>query len=439
MRLMFIIPRRSGGGAEKVIAFLASGLAERHEVFLVSMLEPIGYSYPVSEHVTVINLKSKPTGWRIINRIRHLLHLDRFTPPKKIKKALHHSYPASSLKKLKQSLQIDCSISFLSPANYINTAAESSCPAIISIRSCMVGKYAPAEANDPEGRELVLHSCRHADKIVSVSKEAVPGLVNFFEADPDKISVIYNPCDCQQIRKLGTQDPEDKTILRRMEAAEFVFFSNGRITQKNGQWHLLHAFSHVLEKHPKALLIILGKANNDETEKLLKDIINKKGMETHVILAGFHANPFAFLSRGDAFVMSSFNEGFPNALIEAMALGLPVISTDCSSGPREILAPSTICTEKTTIMDPAEYGILVPECSGNQEINRSLEKNEIIMADAMIRLIEDPELRNHYSEQSRKRAEQFDKEDFLRHWETLIQDAVTEKRNRPDIVREKAE
>lgn len=439
MRLMFIIPRRSGGGAEKVIASLATGLAERHEVFLVSMMEPKGYSYPLSERVTVINLKSKPAGWKIMNRIRQLLHLDRFASMRRIKKSLSQNYPVHSLKRLKQSLHIDCSISFLSPANYINTAAESSCPAIISIRSCMVGKYAPAEVNNPERKEQVLYSCRHADRIVSVSNEAVPGLVNSFEADPDKISVIYNPCDYQRIRQLGTQDPEDKTILQRIEAAEFVFFSNGRITEKKGQWHLLHAFSRVLETHPEALLIILGKANDDGTDKLLRDIINKKGMETHVILAGFHANPFAFLARGDAFVMSSFNEGFPNALIEAMALGLPVISTDCSSGPREILAPGTVCTEKTTIMDPAEYGILIPECSGNKEINRSLEKNEIIMADAMIRLIEDPVLRNHYAEQSRKRAEQFNKEDFLRHWETLIQDAVTEKKNGSDTVRKKAE
>ena len=435
MRLMFIIPRRSGGGAEKVIAGLVSDLAERHTVFLVSLWEPNGFVYPVSERVKLIQLKLKPTGWQTIDRICQWPFLRHSSFLRQKKKTWYQEYPVTAMKRLKRKLHIDCSISFLSPANYINTAAGASRPAIISIRSCMDGRYAPEEASDPARKETVLYSCRHADRIVSVSREAVNSLADSFGADPEKISVIYNPCDADRIRRLGTQVPEDEAILRRMDEAEFVFCSVGRLTPKKGQWHLLHAFSHVLKRHPEALLVILGKTDDEKTERLLKDIIVEKNMEDHVFLAGFHANPFAFLAKGNAYVMSSFNEGFPNALIEAMALGLPVISTDCRSGPREILAPGTVCTEKTGVTDAAEYGILTPECSGNTEIDRPLEDAELLLANAMLSLMENPALRNHYAEQSRKRAEQFGKEDFLRHWEALIQDAVTKKRRIPNTQR----
>ena len=131
-------------------------------------------------------------------------------------------------------------------------------------------------------------------------------------------------------------------------------------------------------------------------------------------------------------MMSSFNEGFPNALIEAMALGLPVISTDCRSGPREILAPDTVCTKKTEITEYAEYGILVPECSGETEPVRELEENEIRLADAMIELIENAELRQHYAGKSKERAEQFRPEDIAEQWERLIEEVVFKKQRGKD-------
>ncbi|MBQ9249493.1 MAG: glycosyltransferase [Oscillospiraceae bacterium] len=431
MRLMFIVPRRSGGGgAEKVIANLASGLADCHEVYLVSMWGPLGFPYPVSDRVNVIGLENKSGVWGAFDRLWRFLHLSHFTWLGRVKEYFDNQYRIKAVRRLKRELGIDCAVSFLSPANALNTATGTECPAIISIRSCMVGEYAPHEAREPAGKNTLIYSCQHADRIVSVSREAVNGLVESFGAGPEKIAVIYNPCDLERIKRLGDETPDDEAILRRMEEAGFVFISSGRITPKKGQWHLIHAFSQVQRRHPEALLVILGRIDNKKTESLLRRTIAEKQLEEHVLLAGFHENPFAYVSRGDTFVLSSFNEGFPNALVEAMALGLPVISTDCRSGPREILAPGTVCTEKTTGIDAAEYGILTPECSGDDRIDRPAERNEMLLAEAMLSLMENPELRKHYSKQSLERASHFGKEDFLAQWETLIRDAVQNGKNR---------
>lgn len=427
MRLMFIIPRQSGGGAEKVIANLASGLAKRHKVYLAYMEEPTGYPYPVSPQVELVKLKNESSYKETVEWLWTSYHLNHFPRLRQAKKTWEQTYPVKALKRLKRKLHIDCAISFLTPANSLNTEASSRCPAIISIRSCMQGEYAPAEARHPVKKTAVSRSCKQTDRIVSVSKEAVQGLVEEFGADAEKVSVIYNPCDAQQIRRRGRETPGDERLLKQMEGAEFVFVSSGRITPKKGQWHLLHAFRLVLNRHPEARLVLFGKTDDAHIEELLRETIQELQMEEQVTLAGFHSNPFPYLAKGDAFVLTSFNEGFPNAVLEAMALGLPVISTDCSSGPREILAPGTDCTEKTKELDLAEYGILTPECAGNQEIHRPPEENEVLLAEAMLRLLEDPDTRRQYSQKSLERSEQFPEEGFLRQWEQLILDTAAEK------------
>ena len=429
MRLMFMIPRLSGGGAEKVIANLASGLAKRHKVYLAYMEDPSGFAYPVSPRVKLIKLRNEPKYKEQIEALWKTLELDRHARLKKAKRTWYQEYPVEFLQRLKKRLRIDCAISFLTPANSLNTEAASRCPAIISIRSCMQGEYAPAEARHPVKKTAVSRSCKQADRIVSVSKEAVQGLVEEFDAEAEKVSVIYNPCDARQIRRRGRETPDDEALMMQMEAAEFVFVSSGRITPKKGQWHLLHAFRLVLNRHPEARLVLFGKTDDARIEDLLKETIKDLQMEGQVILAGFHENPFPYLAKGGAFVLTSFNEGFPNAVPEAMALGLPVISTDCSSGPREILAPGTDCTKKTKKLDLAEYGILTPECSGDQEIHRPPEENEVLLAEAMLRLLEDPDTRRHYSKKSLERSEQFPEEEFLRQWEKLILDTAAEKKH----------
>ena len=477
-KIMFITPRISGGGAEKVITALASYMAEKYEVYLVSMLPPQENPYPVSSRVVQLGLYKNKTGKKtnqsgqgqkkiseqegqvklsksllmrgkrklrkikkkVINKLKSKYRKERDRIRKHLWKLADKAYPEYSkerkidlrhkelgkeLDKLKKKHQIDCAVSFLNPANDINTLSRVRTPTIISIRSCLDGPFAPPESKGWFGKRRIIQNCRKADRIVAVSKETGENLCKSFHAEKKKISVIYNACDLEKIQVLGQELPQDEEIIKRVNEAEFVFASNGRRVMKKGQWHLIRAFKETHRKHPGTVLMILGKKGERDTEALLTNLLHENQMEDYVFLLGFHENPFSVLSRANAFVMSSFNEGFPNALVEAMALGLPVISTDCRSGPREILAPETNCTEKVTDrIELAEYGILTPECSGNTDIFKELEENERLLFEAMCMLIENPDLRNHYAQKSMERAAQFQRNDIMRQWEHLIEDTM---------------
>jgi glycosyltransferase involved in cell wall biosynthesis len=117
----------------------------------------------------------------------------------------------------------------------------------------------------------------------------------------------------------------------------------GRLTRQKAFDVLIRAFVEVRKDH-RARLMILGEGDE---RPALEGLVNKYGLEQDIILPGFVPNPYPYMAHAAAFVLSSRWEGLPTVLVEAMALGAPVISTDCPSGPREILLDG-------------KYGQLVP-------------------------------------------------------------------------------
>ena len=122
-----------------------------------------------------------------------------------------------------------------------------------------------------------------------------------------------------------------------------VILAAGRLTEQKDYPTLLRAFSTLREAH-RARLLILGEG---ELRPSLESLVAELGLVDDVIMSGYADNPYRYMARAAVFVLCSAWEGLPNALIEAMAVGTPVVATDCESGPREILAGG-------------RYGILTP-------------------------------------------------------------------------------
>ena len=455
--IMFLLPRLSGGGAEKVLAALSSRLAEEHNVYLVTTVkETRAEQYPISDRIRKIELFDLPEkhqpellitipkwlnrtfpfrAFRAVRKsVKHQLKRNREHFQAYVKesdpdlyyreKLYHRNRPAiARLKKLKKELRIDCSISFLNGVNFLNALSKGKDRTIISIRSCLRGPFAPSDALDPMGKLLIGDACRKADWIVSVSKETGACLSEDFGADPSRGSAIYNWVDPDGIRVKSQEPFQDPELLSVLENAETVFISVGRLVLKKGHWHLVRAFRAVVDRHPGAVLLILGRpgSGTEDTSGLLQTIIRESGLEKNVFLVGFCVNPYQYLARSDVFILPSFNEGFPNSLVEAMAMGLPVIASDCMSGPREILAPDTPFGIKAVKPDDAPYGILLPECSGEQKTTEPLEPQEQYLADAMCRLAEDLPLRLRYGALALIRARDFGIEQILAQWRELIE------------------
>ena len=237
-------------------------------------------------------------------------------------------------------------------------------------------------------------------KVVVVSDGLKKDLIERYRLDKDKIWVIHNPVNIQKVNILSREQVHE-SIFESMP----VVITMGRLSEEKGYEHLLRAFSKVRWHHSCKLAIIgIG-----QLETHLKKYVRQLHLDSDIVFLGWQQNPFKFLARAKVFVLSSLSEGFGNVLVEAMACGLPVISTNCFCGPREILAPHSGNKNHIEDVEYAEYGILSPVCDGIlRKIDVPLTKEEDVLADAVIQILTDKERAEHYSRVGMQRAGDFD-------------------------------
>lgn len=187
-----------------------------------------------------------------------------------------------------------------------------------------------------------LMRCLHplADKVVAVSGGVALDLVDELGLPASSVEVVYNPVVRPEMKDLAAE-PVDHEWLNNKTCP--VLIAACKLKPQKDLPMLLRAFQKVREQRPGRLLILGEGPDRDSLEQLALEL----GIAADVQFAGFVQNPFAYYRRADLFVMSSAWEGLPTALIEALACGCPVVSTDCPSGPAEIL-------------DKGRYGRLVP-------------------------------------------------------------------------------
>jgi glycosyltransferase involved in cell wall biosynthesis len=179
---------------------------------------------------------------------------------------------------------------------------------------------------------------RHATAIVAPSEGVANDLIEHVGVPRDLINVIPNPLDFSEIRAFAEAGVPE--IVPK--GAKFVL-GVGRLTRQKDFRTLVRAFSKA-QRDSDVCLVLLGEG---EERELLSRQAAELGIRSRLLMPGFVDNPFAYMKRASLFVLSSLYEGLPNALLQALAVGTPVVATDCPSGPAEIL-------------DGGRWGKLVP-------------------------------------------------------------------------------
>lgn len=178
-----------------------------------------------------------------------------------------------------------------------------------------------------------------ADRIIAISEGVATDMQHI--GIPEKnITVIYNPVDIDSVRKLSLASPEHPWLVNKELP---VVVAIGRLAPQKDFDTLVTAFHNAVKQKDMRLLIL----GSGPLLKPLKQKIAELDLDRAIDLVGFQDNPFAFLRCADLLVLSSRWEGFGMVLIEALACGVNIVSTDCHSGPSEIL-------------DGGRYGRLVP-------------------------------------------------------------------------------
>ena len=386
-QVIFLIPDLYGGGG-KVVSELSLNLPDNIQKIIVSFENKVNYPYK-GELIFLNILLSKNFFIKVFNFLNGFL---------KFKKIVIKEKP-------------DYVISFGNLQNIIN---------ILSTKNSIVRVDNPISESHKGFFEkiypfLVKILFNKAGKIIVVSKGLKKELIENFKIIVEKkIKVIYNSIDVKKIKEISKEPLETKY----QKIFEYpVIINIGSLIRQKGQWHLIRAFREAKNRIKDLKLVILGEG---ELESYLKGLVKNLDLEKDVYFLGWQKNPFKFLVKSKLFVFPSLWEGFGIAILEAMACGLPVISSDCNFGPREILAPNTNLDYQLKNIECGQYGILVPVCDGKfYRANESLTENEKILSQAITETLTDKELLGNLKEKSKQRAEDFDIKKIIKNWHFL--------------------
>lgn len=367
MRLTLVISSLACGGAERVLVLLTEGFLKKgHKVAVVTLSarETDFYKLPDVVHRLALNTMGKsPTLIHALgNNLRRLLIL---------RQAIRSTQP-------------DVVISFVARTNVLTLLAliKTSYPVFATEHSDPSMKY---YGNAWEKLRRLTYP--YAAKVVSVSQ----GVDRHFDwLTKTKRAVVYNPF-------IVTEDAQSLTRLPKgADLDKQWIISMGRLIYQKGFDILLSAFQKLANRYPNWQLLILGEG---ELRIELENLRDNLGLSGQVFFPGAISNPFPVLKRAKLFVMASRFEGFPMAHGEAMACGLPIVSTDCPSGPREI------------IRDGVD-GILVP----NEDMSA--------LATAMERLMSNESERKRLAARAPEVAERFSLEKVMEIWELILKEVV---------------
>jgi glycosyltransferase involved in cell wall biosynthesis len=306
-RISFFLPSLAGGGAERVCVELANEFASRSlGIDLVLATAEGPYLREVSRDVRVVDLGAP----RMLRALPPLVRYLRSERPATLLSALDHANIAAILAVV---------------------LAGSGTRCVISIRAMPTAVYGGARSAASRAVFwLMKRTYRFADAIVANSHAVAADLARVLELPAERIVVVHNPLNLARIAKESAEDPGHAWPAERSIP---IVLGVGSLTPIKGFTALVEAFAIVRRRRP-CRLVILGEGPE---RAALESLVRERGLSSDVLLPGFTANPFAWMRRARVFASSSRTEGCPNALMQALAIGVPIVSTDDSGGSAEIL------------------------------------------------------------------------------------------------------
>lgn len=316
-RVAIFTSNMGGGGAERAMLKLAGGMARHgYQVDLVLSRADGDYLPELPEAVRVVDLDAS----RVLASLPGLIRYLRRERPSVMLTSLNHvnvvGLWARRLARVQTRLVVN-------EQNTLSLEAPHSSRRRHRMLPRLIRRFYP-----------------WADGIVAVSQGAADDLARTAGLPQDRIQVVHNPIVTPELREMAAAPLEHPWFE---PGAPPVLLAAGRLAPQKDFGTLIRAFARVRQTHPARLLILGEGPERASLEALAADI----GLDGAVDLPGRILNPFPYMVRADAFVLSSRWEGLPSVLIEALFCGVPVVATDCPSGPMEIL-------------EGGKHGLLVP-------------------------------------------------------------------------------
>lgn len=358
-KISLFIYSMAGGGAERVVSNLLSELVNHYEVYLILMNNRI--SYKISHDVKIHYLENSNPFENGILKFAKLPFL------------------AIKYKKFCDDVGIDIHFVWMNRPCYVAALARlfgDKKPLVLNECSTPSVLYASNNLKSKISKFLLKWLYPKADFIYPNSLGNLIDLRDNFGIEANKMKVLYNAIDLEDIQAKSNEPIEFK--------GEF-FLSVGRLDSGKNHELLIKAYAQL--KNCDKSLIILG---DGVLRKKLEALIKELNLEDRVFLPGFDNNPYKYMSKCYAFVFVSLFEGFSNALIEALACGKLVITSEHKSGAKELIGEN-------------EWGYLVPV--DNQEATQK----------AMQRAIDEPDFVKYYEKNAIIRAKEFNKKTIAKN------------------------